>query len=251
MAEVFSSDNSVPTEVMESVASDIQDSLDIGTELEAAHEQKLAGKYNSPEELEKAYLELQSKLGESNKEPQLKQEAANEVDESPSSNLLDTFFTEATSGGKVSEETIKQLSKMSSLEVAKAYVEARSQSNSKELSESDARAIQDMVGGPQQYQTLVSWAQANWSTDEVQAFDNVVETGNVGAIQLALKALYYNYTDVNGVEGQTIQGKAAPRTEAFRSQAELIQAMNDPRYDDDPAYRQDVLNKLDRSNINF
>jgi hypothetical protein len=53
------------------------------------------------------------------------------------------------------------------------------------------------------------------------------------------------------VEGQTIQGKAATPTEVFRSQAELVKAMDDPRYENDPAYRRDVLNKLDRSDLQF
>ena len=37
----------------------------------------------------------------------------------------------------------------------------------------------------------------------------------------------------------------------FRSQQELVAAMSDARYDRDPAYRQDVIEKLDRSNLEF
>ena len=37
----------------------------------------------------------------------------------------------------------------------------------------------------------------------------------------------------------------------FRSQAEVVQAMSDPRYERDSAYRQDVMKKLERSNVNF
>ena len=49
-----------------------------------------------------------------------------------------------------------------------------------------------------------------------------------------------------------LQGKAsADIKEAFRSQAELVAAMDDPRYEKDPAYRQDVERKLENSNINF
>ena len=46
----------------------------------------------------------------------------------------------------------------------------------------------------------------------------------------------------------------APQTskDVFRSQAELVQAMSDRRYDRDPAYRQDVIEKLERSdNLSF
>ena len=70
-------------------------------------------------------------------------------------------------------------------------------------------------------------------------------------INLALQALYYRYTDAMGQDGELIQGKPASAESTFRSQAELIQAMNDPRYDSDPAYRQDIINKLDRSDVQF
>ena len=49
-----------------------------------------------------------------------------------------------------------------------------------------------------------------------------------------------------------LTGKAATETpDVFRSQAEVVQAMNDPRYDSDPAYRNDVFEKLGRSNVQF
>ena len=49
-----------------------------------------------------------------------------------------------------------------------------------------------------------------------------------------------------------LAGKAAQSSgDVFRSQPELVAAMEDPRYDKDPAYRQDVIEKLDRSNLNF
>jgi len=44
---------------------------------------------------------------------------------------------------------------------------------------------------------------------------------------------------------------AAQQADVFRSQAEVVRAMADPRYDNDPAYRNDVFEKLERSNIQF
>ena len=79
----------------------------------------------------------------------------------------------------------------------------------------------------------------------------MIETGDLNQINFALQALTTRYTDAMGQDGEMLQGKPAASQSTFRSQQELIQAMNDPRYDDDPAYRQDVLNKLDRSDISF
>jgi len=54
-----------------------------------------------------------------------------------------------------------------------------------------------------------------------------------------------------GYEGEMIQGKPAQTRDVFRSQAELVRAMSDPRYDSDTAYRMEVMYKLDRSDLNF
>ena len=49
-----------------------------------------------------------------------------------------------------------------------------------------------------------------------------------------------------------VTGKAPTKSgDVFRSQAELVAAMNDSRYDRDPAYRQDVIEKLYRSDQEF
>ena len=76
--------------------------------------------------------------------------------------------------------------------------------------------------------------------------------GNIGAIQLAVNGLKSQYEQANGYEGKMYTGKAPTSTkDTFRSQAELVAAMNDKRYDKDPAYRQDVIAKLDRSDLEF
>ena len=66
---------------------------------------------------------------------------------------------------------------------------------------------------------------------------------------IRIKAAYIN---ANGYEGETITGKPPSNVQdVFRSQAEVVQAMSDPRYDRDPAYRSDVFQKLERSNVDY
>ena len=49
-----------------------------------------------------------------------------------------------------------------------------------------------------------------------------------------------------------LQGKSAGnRGQVYRSQAELVAAMGDPRYESDPAYRADVVSKLEQSDLQF
>lgn len=246
--------------VMESIQSDEAESLAIGEELLAQQEQKLAGKYKNAQELEKAYLELQSKMGSQEKSEEPEQ-ATEEPAEEPTDNAVDLLWKVndeyEKNDGKVSEETLEELGKMSSRDLAEAFfrfqdtVEKSEAPKGVELSDSEIQSVQDFVGGTDKYQELVSWAGENFSEEEITAFDSVVETGNIPAIKLALQALQYRYQDNMGVEGNMIQGKPAASREIFRSQAELVRAMSDPRYDQDPAYRMEIMEKLERSGLEF
>ena len=99
---------------------------------------------------------------------------------------------------------------------------------------------------------MTTWASQNLPKDTIDAFDALLDSGNSGAIQLAVNGLKAQYEEATGYEGRMLSGKPAQSSgDVFRSQPELVAAMSDPRYDQDPAYRQDVIEKLDRSDINF
>ena len=246
MAEILTNDQSVSAEVMESQEADIADSLRVGEELEAAHEQRLAGKYKNTEELEAAYLELQKKLGS-----QDEQDVQTESEEPSETAWLDEAYRSINESGELSEALTKQLSEMSGVDVFKAMQGAVPTQEGRDLSQGEVDSIYKAVGGEDQYGQMISWAQGNLSEAEVNAFDQIIDGGNMDQINLAIQGLNSRYTDAVGSDGNLLQGKPAAAESAFRSQQELIQAMNDPRYDNDPAYRQDVIDKLDRSNLQF
>ena len=243
MAEVLTNDQSVPAEVMAAQEADIADSLRVGEELEAAHEQRLAGKYKNTEELEAAYLELQKKLGGQDNDVQT------EPDETPQIDWLAEATRSINESGELSEELVQQISGMDPMDVFAAMKDGYQ--STPDLTQEQVNAVTNSVGGPQAYQALVQWAQENWDPAMVESFDRVMDSGDVNNIMFAVQSLYSNYTDSMGSEGNTLQGKPAQAQSGFRSQQELIEAMNDPRYDNDPAYRQDVIDKLDRSNLQF
>ena len=71
MSETLSYQPETTTEtVAENLTPEEQENLAVGEKLQADQEQLLAGKYKSSEELEKAYIELQKKLGEKEEEPE-------------------------------------------------------------------------------------------------------------------------------------------------------------------------------------
>ena len=241
-----------------------QENLKIGEELAQEESKKLAGKYESAEELEKAYIELQKKLGdkeETSEEPKAEQEETEETEETPDDNPTVALINEASdeyyaNGNKLSTETLDKFKQMSSQDLVNAYIEMVEknppQANQEaDVSQAQINQIQNSVGGENQYQKLMQWAGQNLPDKEINAFDGLINTGNVDAIQLGVQALKSKYEEANGYEGRMLTGKAAQTSDVFRSQAQLVAAMSDPRYDTDPAYRQDVVAKLERSDIDF
>ena len=263
MSETLSYQPEVQTEsAPDNLTPEEQDSLAVGEKLQAEQEGLLAGKYKSAEELEKAYVELQKKLGDNKEEEQAS--AEEKTEETPQLSEGANLITSASeeyfaNGNKLSPETMAKFSSLSSQDLIKAYMEVQSNPEfqaqaapAADITEAQINQIKNSAGGEQQYAQIVNWAKTNLPQDQIQAFDEVVNTGSVQAIQLAVAGLKSQYNDANGVEGRMVTGKTAPNTgDVFRSQAELVRAMSDARYDNDPAYRQDVIEKLDRSDLEF
>ena len=259
MAETLSYQEPQNVTTVDNLTAEEQDSLAVGEKLAEQQDQLLAGKYKDAQELEKAYMELQSKLGEKGNE-----ETASAEEEKPEEPKLSTgasLITEAQkeyydNGNKLSEETMAKFSEMSSSDLLQAYIEInannppQAEAQAADITEAQISDIKKSAGGDQAYANVVNWAKNNLEQNQVNAFDEVVNTGSIEAIKLAVAGLKAQYDNANGVEGRMVTGKAPTNSgDIYRSQAELVAAMNDPRYDRDPAYRQDVIEKLDRSNL--
>jgi hypothetical protein len=193
---------------------DEQESLAIAEANEGEQQQLLAGKFDSPQSLEQAYLELQKKLGESREEEPQADEPEEETEET--------------------EE------------------EEQEEAAEGQLTEAQAQQLYTMVGGEKEYQSMLEWASQSLSKEEIEMYDSVMGAGNANSIYFAVQALANKYSDSVGSEGQLLTGRGSAESNAvFRSQSELVQAMSDPRYDNDPAYRSDVMAKLENSDLAF
>ena len=251
--------NTENADTVTDLSTEEKDSLLIGEDMERQQDNLLAGKYKDAQELESAYQELEKKLGEKSDgdseevelENETEVEASNDVEE----NFLDQLWEEGTND-KLSKETFDKLSKMNPVDVAKLAMQQRSQAQqapqAREFTEQDVQQIQGLVGGQENYNNMMGWAADNVPEQEVNLFDAVMDKGDPLAAYFAVQAMALRYQDGVGREGQMVRGKA-PKTSAdvFNSQQEMIQAMEDPRYNDDPAYREAIMQKLERSNINF
>ena len=264
MAETLTIDNTVDNTVL---TEEEQDSLQVGEALVEEQDQLLAGKYENAQELEKAYIELQKKLGETDEEEveegeaeyEEESEETEEFELSNNAELIAEASAEFEDDGQLSEETLAKFQGMSSTDLVNAYVEMSEfvgedgeVEAAPDLSDTDINTVKNVVGGEQAYENIMTWSQNNLPESKINAFDELVESGSVEAISLAVEGLKARYEMANGYEGELVTGRApVQQSDGFRSQAELVAAMSDPRYDNDPAYRNDVIEKLDRSNVEF
>jgi hypothetical protein len=241
--------------------SDEQNSLEVAEKLGQQEAELYAGKFENAEELENAYLALQRKMG------------SGDTDEEEQSTLdEDEYYDEATSAGieliqgasdeyyanegQLSAETMEQFKEMSSNDLVNAYIAIQENNPnqggySADLTDAEMNQVYNSAGGEAEYNRLTAWAADNLSETKLDAFNNMIDQGNATAIQIAVSGLRSEYEAQEGYEGRMLTGKAARAVDGFRSQAEVVRAMSDPRYDTDPAYRQDVYDKLERSNVEF
>lgn len=212
MAETFTMNET--TSNPEILNSDEKESLAIAESLEQGEQPLLAGKFKDSQALEQAYVELQKKLGEPRDEVQAPEDEGESAEEESESEEDDG-----------EEES---------------------------LSEEQAGMLMDMVGGDKAYKSMLDWASENFDQSEIEMYDSVMGSGNPNSIYYAVQALQARYNDSVGSDGQTLTGRgAADSDDSFKSQAELVAAMSDPRYDRDPAYRKDLMRRLENSDVSF
>ena len=264
MAETLTFENTTEQTSAENLSPDEQDSLKVGEALQEEQEQLLAGKYKDAQELEKAYVELQKKIGEKNPEDsestgesddtdegEKETEEETETDEDSEGTILDDLWSQAVDD-KFDDATLEEISKMDPQELAKMHLEYRAQQDPREFSKEDVENIQSITGGADGYKDMMTWATDNLNKQEIDMFDAVMEKGDALAAFFAVRSLAYRWEDAKGYDGKMLTGTAPKESgDKFRSQAEVVKAMSDPRYDRDPAFRQDIKQKLERSDINF
>ena len=236
---------------------DEQNSLEVADKLGQEENELLAGKYKNAEELESAYLELQKKLGSTDEDTETTTTEETETEWSDGAQVIANASEEYfANDGKLSAETMQKFTEMSSTDLVNAYMEIQKnapapQGEADDLTDAEMNTVYNSAGGEAEYNKLTSWASENLAENKLDAFNSIVNQGDATAIQIAVAGLRSEYEAQEGYEGRMLQGKAARTTDAFRSQAEVVAAMSDPRYERDEAYRQDVYDKLERSNVAF
>lgn len=220
----------------------------------------IGGKFKSQDELLKAYKELESKLGkkgQDEEEEALEEptETSNEVpeqEEQPSETVeyMTQLSKEYEQNGQLSEEAIDRLSQMDPKELIQSYLQfyqkSAQQQQQATIEAATINQIKQSVGGDATYTEMTQWAADNLNSTEISEFNTITNSGNPIAIKFAVEALYNRYRAAEGYEAPLVTGGKSSNSgfKPYRSQAELARDIADPRYSSDPAFRQDVEDRL-------
>lgn len=217
----------------------------------------LPEKFQSPEAMAEAYKALESKMGQSAPQtptPQTPPPMDPPTDSKVAENVVkesgldySAFSEEYQTGGKLSDQSYEKLAQAGiPREMVDAYIQGQ-----EAVADNIRHEVFSSVGGEEKFQQMSQWAAVNMSKAELEAFNTTVETGSVEQIKLAVRALHNSYTAANGSAPNYVNMGANTQasSDVFRSTAELVEAMSNPKYATDEAYRRDVEQKLSRSNI--
>ena len=240
----------------------------------------LAGKYKSVEDLERAYKELQTKLSrgesvtpesEDNGDADDSEAEPEDKEDEPAGNAREIYGD--LIGGKLEEAQInfqdmnvrwqqtgtleagdyEQLAEAGfNRDMVDAYLSGLQykQTQDTALSVKEVASIKESLGGEGEYSKMIEWAASNLSADEVEGFNQIINTQPMAAVKMAITGLHARYSAVEGREPKLIGGRAPKgSTDKFESTAQLVAAMSDPKYSTDPAYQRKVQEKLSRSSI--
>jgi len=212
--------------------------------------QWLPEKFKTPEELVKSYQELESKLGKPKQEPEGKPEGESSPhsqrdlqEETPNESAdFSKYEQEFVSTGNLSEESITEIT--DKYKLPKQYVETYI-AGLQALQAQQLNSGYALVGGEQNYTSMIEWAKVNLSPQEIQDYNTQVTSGKPEATKFAIEALHSRYKAAVGDAPNLISGNTGqPSSNGFKSRAEITSAMSDPRYAKDPAYRKEVMDKI-------
>jgi hypothetical protein len=208
-------------------------------ELERTRSQAPAQTPEAPEGEPKADA---APVGEDGKITKAQEPAAPEG--SPLTDAIAAAQREYAEGKQVSDETVASLEKLGiPREVFALYlkgVEAQEQAT--------VTAVHTIVGGKDAYEEMARWAAKALTDAELDAFNTALD--NEALRENAVRGLYARFTEARPNEGNMIAptgNSSAASGDVYTSRDQLIADQKDTRYQSDASFRQQVQDKLLRS----
>lgn len=205
-------------------------------------------KFDNPEDMAKAYKELQKKMSE----PKADKKAAKKSVEEPAgaevtTGAIESARNEFSESGELSDSTFDALEAAG---LPRAFVEQYI-NGQEAMSIQQAASIQESIGGAGNYEAMAEWASENMADGDLDAFNAIVEGPSVEQARITVKGMYAQFQAAGGKGPALVQGSTSGDSgvKPFGSTAQVTEAMRDPRYANDPAYRENVEKRMSVSSI--
>ena len=232
----------------------------------------ILGKFKSVEDLAASYKELEGKLGAATEEDQAETSEQEETETTESDFDAEEYYGDGLASvleevgidpqeisnrfaetGEINDDDYTKLGEAGfSKQVIDTYLDGLRNGGvtGEDIASAQIQGIKDSIGGDDNYSKMVAWAVDNLPANEVNEFNSLTETGNATAIKFAVQGLYSQYNNAMGVEPNLVTGRASQSGPTpYRSSAEVVTAMSDPRYGKDVTYTEDVQRRLGGSDV--
>lgn len=241
-----------------------------------SEENKLAGKYESTDDLKKGienlggdlpeyvlngmnddalvqyYKELESNIGnkdnenkdtnENNTNEEINEEKAKEIVDEKGLDF-DALTEEFTNSGELSEETYNKL-KESGIpkEMVDGYIKGQ-----EAILNQKAQEIYNTIGGETEYNSMIAWASENLSENEKVAFNDAINQSDSVA-SFTIQNLHSRYKSTQN--GKIITGNQPVKinNSGYETRTDMNRDLNNPAYKKDAQFRNRVEQKIQKTN---
>lgn len=222
----------------------------------------LPEKFKTAEDMAASYAALEAKLGRDNasateesaetsteESAETSTEAAEEALNAIPEESFSRYSQEVADGG-LTEDSYNELAKVG---LPKAVVDSYIKGQ-QALQDATIKDVMSVVGTQEEFTKVGEWYKNNGDQAILSAYSASLESGDTEVTKGLLKTIHEAYKSATGVQGVRASGVPSNgnTSDVFRSQAELVAAMRDPRYKGnsrDEVYVRSVEAKLARSPI--
>ena len=175
----------------------------------------LPEKFESSEDLAKAYSSLEKKM------------SSQKADEQGllTADQFQDYGDEYRENGGLSEDSYAALNKMGlSNDLVDQYIQGQ-----EIMAVAEGQELMGAAGGEESYQQMSEWAAEHVPEDELEAYNMAVQ-GDVGTAKLAIRGMYAQFRNAGGQGPNLIQGGKPSQVGGYGSTYEMQQDMKNPLY---------------------
>jgi len=186
----------------------------------------ILGKFTSQTDLEQAYQNLEQRLGQG------------------APGLTDSLTQASEYYGENGELSDEHYEALSSVGIDRSIVDSYISGQNAQTAQ-ETLSYYNTVGGEENYTQMTEWMQDSLQDTEIDAYNRVIGSGSDDEVRVLMSGMYARYQAASGTNYNQVQGKTTPEAPpGFESRGQVMEMLNDPRYEYDAAYRAEFERKL-------